>query len=308
MGRFTDDRDREVAGSELRDEEYHLGRYDADELFARPTSEGAYELRDYEPIQPRGFDWRRVGRALAAPVLAVAFLVWKFKALFVAIFKFKIFTTAASMLVSVGAYALLWPWQFAVGFVVLLLVHELGHVLEARRQGLPTSAPMFVPFLGALITMKELPKDAWREAQVALAGPIIGSLGAAAAWGLGAALDSDLLVALAFVGFLLNLFNLLPVVPLDGGRAVAALHPAIWLVGLAGLAVLTFLSPNPILFIVLIFGGLELWNRWRDRGAPGAREYYRVRPWQRAVVGGVYLGLAVALALAMNATHLERDI
>ena len=308
MGRFTDDRDRDVGGSEAREDDYSLARYDADELFARPVSEGGYELRDYEPIQPRGFDWRRAGRALAAPLVAVAFLVWKFKALLVAIFKFKIFTTAFSMLVSVGAYALLWPWQFAVGFVALLLIHELGHVAEARRQGLPTSAPMFIPFLGALITMKELPKDAWREAQVALAGPIIGSLGAAAAWGLGVALDSDLLIALAFVGFLLNLFNLLPVVPLDGGRAVGALHPAIWLVGLAGLAALTFLSPNPILFIVLIFGGFELWERWRRRGEPGSREYYRVRPWQRAVVAGVYLGLAVALALAMNATHLERDI
>ncbi|MDQ3992590.1 MAG: site-2 protease family protein, partial [Actinomycetota bacterium] len=234
MGRFTDDRDRDVGGPEARDDEYTLARYDSDDLFPPGATERPYELRDYEPIQPRGFEWRRIGRALAAPFLAVAFLFWKFKALLVAIFKFKIFTTAASMLVSVGAYALLWPWQFALGLVLLLLVHELGHVLEARRQGLPTSAPMFVPFLGALITMKQLPENAWREAQVALAGPIVGSLGAAAVWGLGEALDSDLLIALAFVGFLLNLFNLLPIVPLDGGRAVAALHPAIWMIGLAG--------------------------------------------------------------------------
>ena len=84
------------------------------------------------------------------------------------------------MLVSIGAYALLWGWQFAVGFVLLLLVHELGHVVEAKRQGLPVSAPMFIPFLGALITLKQLPDNAWNEAKVAIAGPIVGGLGAAA--------------------------------------------------------------------------------------------------------------------------------
>jgi Zn-dependent protease len=266
------------------------------------------EFRDYEPIQPRGRDWRRIGRALAAPLIAFGFLLWKFKALVVALFKFKLFSVAGTMLVSVAAYALLWGWKFAVGLVLLLLVHEMGHVLEARRQGIPTSAPMFIPFLGAFITMKQMPENAWREAQVALAGPIVGSVGAAAVWGLGEAIDSEFLVALAFVGFLLNLFNLLPIVPLDGGRAVAALHPAIWLVGLAGLAVLTFLSPNPILLIILLLGGMELWQRWRTRDLPELQMYYRVRPWQRAVVGVTYVGLALALAVGMNATHIEKDL
>jgi Zn-dependent protease len=266
------------------------------------------EFRDYEPIQPRGRDWRRIGRALAAPLIAFGFLLWKFKALVVALFKFKLFSVAGTMLVSVAAYALLWGWKFAVGLVLLLLVHEMGHVLEARRQGIPTSAPMFIPFLGAFITMKQMPENAWREAQVALAGPIVGSVGAAAVWGLGEAIDSEFLVALAFVGFLLNLFNLLPIVPLDGGRAVAALHPVIWLVGLAGLAVLTFLSPNPILLIILLLGGMELWQRWRTRDLPELQMYYRVRPWQRAVVGVTYVGLALALAVGMNATHIEKDL
>ena len=92
---------------------------------------------------------------------------------------------------------------------------------------------MFIPFLGALITLKQLPDDAWNEAKVAIAGPILGALGAAAVWGLGEWLDSDLLVALAFTGFFLNLFNLAPICPLDGGRIVAAIHPALWIVGLA---------------------------------------------------------------------------
>jgi Zn-dependent protease len=272
------------------------------------TRDPELEYRDYEPIHPRGRDWRRIGRALAAPLIGVGLLLWKFKALLVALFKFKLFSVAGTMLVSVAAYALLWGWKFAVGLVLLLLVHEMGHVLEARRQGLPTSAPMFIPFLGAFITMKQMPENAWREAQVALAGPIVGSLGAAAAWGLGEAFDSEFLVALAFVGFLLNLFNLLPVVPLDGGRAVAALHPAVWLVGLAGLAVLTFLSPNPILLVILVLGGFELWQRWRTREAPELEAYYRVAPWQRAAVGIVYIGLALVLAVGMNATHIEKDL
>jgi Zn-dependent protease len=127
-------------------------------------------------------------------------------------------------------------------------------------------------------------------------------------WGYAEATDSELLLAIAFTGFFLNLFNLLPIVPLDGGRAVAALHPAIWLVGLAGLVALVFVSPNPILLIIVVLGGLELWNRWRHRDTPEARAYYAVRPWQRAVVAIVYVGLAVSLALAMGASHVERDL
>ena len=149
------------------------------------------------------------------------------------------------MLVSVAAYAWIWGWRFGAGLVVMLLIHELGHVFELRRQGIKASAPIFIPFLGAVVGMKEMPKNAWREAQVALAGPILGTLGAAGAWVLGSVLDSDVLIAVAFVGFLLNLFNLLPIVPLDGGRAAAALHPALWGVGLLGLVGLTDVAPEP---------------------------------------------------------------
>ena len=242
-----------------------------------------------------------------APIVALAFLVWKLKAAVLVVFKFKVFTTAGSMLVSVGAYALLGGWWFGLGLVLLIFVHEMGHVLELRRQGVPASAPLFIPFLGAFVGMKQLPHDAWKEAQVALAGPLLGTLGAVAVWIAGEAYDSNFLRAMAFVGFLLNLFNLLPVVPLDGGRAVAALHPALWMVGLAGLVALAILRPNPILLVIVVLGGLELWNRWRSRNEPGQQEYYRVRPWQRAAVAVVYLGLAAFLAVAMHATHVPRD-
>jgi Zn-dependent protease len=264
-------------------------------------------LRGYKPIHPEP-TWRVVIRRLWAPIAVIGALVWKFKAAAIAVFKFKFVTTALSGLVSIGAYALLWSWWFAVGLVVLLFVHEMGHVLEARRQGLKTSAPMFIPFMGALITMKDMPHDVWREARVALAGPIVGSLGAAAFWAFGAATDRDFFTAMAYVGFFLNLFNLLPIVPLDGGRAVAALHPAFWLVGLVGLGGLMVISPNPILILILVIGGLELWSRWRHRGSAEAREYYSISPGKRVAVAVTYLGLAALLAVAMGASHIERDL
>jgi Zn-dependent protease len=261
--------------------------------------------RDYEPIQPEA-GWKELGKKLLAPLAALAALLAKFKTIGLALFKFKIFATSGTMLVSIAAYAWIWGWKFAVGFVLLILVHELGHVLELRRQGIPASAPLFIPFLGAVVGMRQMPDDAWKESRVALAGPILGSIGAAVVWAAGAALDSDFLVALAFTGFFINLFNLLPIVPLDGGRAVAAVHPALWALGLAGLVALAFWHPNPILVLILIVGAFELWRRWRERGTPAAAAYYKVKPWQRLTAGTVYIGLAALLAVAMTATHLER--
>ena len=260
-----------------------------------------HDERGYEPVQP-GMGLRELVRRFFAPILAVGFVVLKWGAV---LLKLKVFTTAASMLVSIAAYAWIWGLPFAVGFVALIFVHELGHVVELRRQGVPASAPLFIPFLGAVIGMKQLPDDAWKEARVALAGPILGSVGAAVFLVAADASGSDLLMALAFVGFFLNLFNLIPIVPLDGGRAVAALHPAIWLLGLLMMVGIAVISPNPILIIIVIVGALELWRRWRERGE--AAEYYRLEVWQRVVVAVVYIGLIGVLALAVSATHVERD-
>jgi Zn-dependent protease len=270
----------------------------------REAEEPEYQ---YSPVKPPR-TLRDILRKLWAPIVALGFLLWKLKFIFAAIFKFKLFTVAGSMLISIGAYALLWGWQFAFGFVLLLLVHELGHVAEAKRQGLPVSAPMFIPFLGALITLKQLPDDAWNEAKVAIAGPIIGGLGAAATWGLGEYFDSELLVALAFTGFFLNLFNLAPISPLDGGRIVAAIHPALWIVGLVLLLGLTIVSPNPILILILVLGGLESWRRWQHRNMPQNEAYYRVSPRRRVIAGVGYIVLAALLTLAMSGSYVERDI
>jgi Zn-dependent protease len=261
----------------------------------------------YSPVK-HPLTLREIGRKLWAPIAAAGFLFWKLKFVFAAIFKFKLFTVAGSMLVSIGAYALLWGWKFAVGFVVLLFIHEMGHVAEAKRQGLPVSAPMFIPFLGALITLKKLPDDAWNEAKVAIAGPILGGLGAAACWGLGEWLGSDLLVGLAFTGFFLNLFNLAPISPLDGGRIVAAIHPGLWIVGLVALVGLTIVAPNPILILILVLGALESWRRWKQRRQPQGEAYYKVTPRRRLITGISYIVLAALLTLGMSGSYVERDI
>lgn len=275
---------------------------DAPDPYTMPEHGGLdHGERGYEPVQPRGGALDLL-RKLAFPIVAAGFALVKFGGV---LLKLKVVTTGASMAVSIAAYAWIWGLPFAVGLVLLIFVHELGHVLELRRQGVPASAPLFIPFLGAVIGMKELPDDAWKEARVALAGPILGSVGAAALWAVGAASGSDLLVALAFVGFFLNLFNLIPIVPLDGGRAVAALHPAVWFVGLVLMVGLVLVRPNPLLVIIVVLGGLELWRRWRERGH--AAEYYRLPASQRVAVAAVYLGLVAVLALAMSATYVERD-
>jgi Zn-dependent protease len=214
------------------------------------------------------------------------------------------------MLVSVAAYSLIWGWRFAAGFVLLLLVHELGHVIQLRREGIPASAPLFIPFLGAVVGAKSLGDDAAAEARVGLAGPVLGTLGAATVAAAGLALHSDLLTALAFTGFFLNLFNLLPVTPLDGGRAFAALTPWMWFAGLGVIAVLAFWRPNPIILLIALFAVMDVWRRWRGyrSGDPAARAYYRVPARQRVAIAAVYLGLVVVLVLGMDATHLVRTI
>jgi Zn-dependent protease len=266
-----------------------------------------FAQRDYKPIHPQPA-WRALLRTLAAPLIAFGLLFWKLKFVLVAIFKFKLFTVAGSMLVSVGAYALIWGWKFAVGFVALLFIHEMGHVFEAKRQGLKVSAPMFIPFLGALIMLRESPKSVWHEAKMAIAGPILGSLGALAAWGVYLATDKTYWLALAFVGFLLNLFNLAPIWQLDGGRVISAVHPGLWIPGLAAIGVLMFFFPSPILILIVVLGAFQAWNWWQNRHDPAQQRYYQATPRQRLAAGGMYVGLAVLLALAMNATFIEREI
>src|SRR5437763_13052745 len=151
-----------------------------------------HEWRDYEPIQPRGWDWRRTLRRAWAPFAAIgAFLAKYGVVLLKCNFLFSIFVSAA-------LYVRFGGWWFGIALIVLLFVHEMGHVLEAKRQGLPVSVPVFIPLMGAMITMKQMPHNAWREARLAIAGPILGSLAALAIYIAAEVTDSRRLAAVAF--------------------------------------------------------------------------------------------------------------
>jgi Zn-dependent protease len=255
---------------------------------------------------PRNPSWlkRRLGPLLAALVAFIA----KFKAIILLLPKLKLFTTVGTMAVSVAAYSFVFGWAFAVGFVLLLLVHEMGHVIALRREGIKASAPMFIPFLGAVISARSLGENALAEARVGLAGPILGSIGSAACILIWHATGNDLWRALAFTGFFLNLFNLLPVVPLDGGRAMAAMAPWMWFAGFAAMIPLALIFPNPIILLILLFAGYETYKRWKLRRAGGEQQqaYYRVKPLDRALVAAVYLSLIALLVVGMDSTALTR--
>jgi Zn-dependent protease len=267
---------------------------------------------DLGPIHPgsgrdRGL-LKRIGGAIVAVGLLLAKFGAKAKVLLFALPKLKLFTTSGSMLVSIVAYQLIFGWPFAVGFVLLLLLHELGHVIQLRREGVEASAPMFIPFLGAVISAKSLGDDAAAEARVGLAGPILGSIATLVPLAIWLATGSDFWQALAFIGFFLNLFNLVPILPLDGGRAMAALSPWVWLFGLVAMVAMVVVFPNPILLLILLLGGIESWRRWKARNTAEGRAYHRIPALTRALVAATYLLLIAALAVGVSATHLERGL
>src|SRR5262249_40680923 len=159
-------------------------------------------------------------------------------------------------------YALMFGWAYAVGFVALLLVHEMGHFIAARQRGLNVGAPTFIPFVGAWIELKELPHDAETEAYVGVAGPLVGSVGALACFYLARYTGTTLLLALAYSGFMLNLFNLIPLSPFDGGRITAAISPRLWLLGAPLLVALFFYSPSPLLILMAILALPNVLKAW----------------------------------------------
>jgi Zn-dependent protease len=277
------------------------------------TSEPAVPGTPSAPRPGRRHNSPPLIKRLFGPLLVIGLLLLKFgakfKALLLLLPKLKLLTTSASMVVSVGAYALIWGLPFAVGFVLLLFVHEMGHYIQLRREGVKPSGMLFIPFLGAVVGARSLGGSAIAEARVGLAGPVLGSLAAAALIPVAVVTDNEMFRALAFTGFFLNLFNLLPVVPLDGGRAMAAMAPWMWFLGLGALIVLAFNFPNPVLLLILLFGALETYRRWKTRrnGEEGNEAYYRVRPAHRAAVAAVYIGLIALLLVGMDATFIDRS-
>ena len=176
-----------------------------DEPLWAPRQQAEVE-RDYDPIQPHGTDWRGRIRKALAPIVAV----------FIALAKFSfVLLKFSTIFIAVAAYALIWGWKFAIGVVVLIFVHEIGHYIEAQREGLNPKLPVFVPFLGAYVRYTR--GNPWQTVRVAIAGPILGGVASFVCYLIAKSQHSNLMYALAYFGFFLNLFNLLPFGIFDGG-------------------------------------------------------------------------------------------
>lgn len=250
---------------------------------ARHHAAGAPAAPADERHEPRA--WKKWLSTLGPLGVALLFVLGKLKFL----------STPLTMLLSVWVYAQVWGASFAVGFVLLIFVHELGHALVMRQQGIPAGAPVFIPFVGAVIAMKGLPRDAWVEALVGIGGPLLGSAGALACLLVGWGSGEDYWYALASTGFMLNLFNMIPISPLDGGRIVGVISRWIWVVGYAVGVVVFLVTYSPILFLILLLGLFSLKGRIRGPHAG----YFDIAPHKRVTMGAAYFALLALLALGM---------
>lgn len=201
---------------------------------------------------------------------------------------------AATMLLSLILYALAFGWKFAVGFTLLLLIHELGHFAAAWAVGLRSSIPFFVPFLGAVIHLRQPPTNAKMEANIAVGGPAAGTISALVCLAFFLWTDSTLMLVLAYTACILNLFNLIPCAPLDGGKIAAAISPRMWWLGSLAAGALFFFTHNLFILVIFVFSLVQL---WQGEGETSGR-YYRLGLGQRIKVALWYFGLLAVLGVA----------
>lgn len=199
-----------------------------------------------------------------------------------------VLSMTATMLFSVAVYAVAFGWQFAIGFVILLLVHELGHVLASRIMGIRTSALLFIPFIGAVVRLASAPATLKSEANIALGGPAMGTLSALVCLAVYFWTDGVLMLALSYTACLINLFNLIPCAPFDGGRIGAAISPYFWRIGSLVLGIVLLYSKNIIILLVFLCS-LAKWGKGQDA------EYNRLNVSQRLTVAWQYFGLLSVL-------------
>lgn len=246
----------------------------------------------------------------AGAIGAIGLLLLKFgaklKFIIAPLLKFfpVILKTGGTMILTIGVYAGLWGWKFALGFVLLIFVHELGHLVAARQFGLKVGAPVFIPFMGAFIALKEAPKDAWIEAWVGIGGPILGAAGALICHSIGEMTNQPILIAIAWSGYWLNLFNLTPIGTLDGGRIATALSPWLWIPGLGIMGYFAFTRPNFIIWLILGMSIPRIITLFRKRTEQEQR-YFEVSSQRRWIIGSAYFGLIGALAFLMEVSQLQ---
>ncbi len=208
----------------------------------------------------------------------------------------KLLLTVGSMLAMVAFEAQRSGWLFGLGFVAMILIHELGHGYAIKREGLSAGYPIFIPFIGAMIALRGQPRNSLVEARIAIAGPMAGTLAALGATTLFLTTDGRMYLAVAYAGFFLNLFNLVPMSPLDGGRVARMFSRRMWILGLLLLAGLFALHPSPQLGIIGVFALIHSLSR---RAAPAGPDESQVTPRDRARMAMSYFGLAAFLTMGM---------
>jgi Zn-dependent protease len=228
------------------------------------------------------------------------------------LFLLKFGWAGISALISIAIYAIFFGWPFAIGIVALLFIHEMGHALVMKLKGIPMGAMTFIPMLGAAVTMRQSPQNARDEAEVGIAGPIAGAIASSVCLAIAelhaSAGTYSIWAPLAYFGFFINLFNLIPIVPFDGGRVLAAIDKRVWIIGFVALLafqIWTWIQGNfsPWLLLFVILAATQLWARGRTPDTPQAKAYYAVPVGTRIILSVLYFGLAAVLVLGMSTAH-----
>ncbi|MBA2678563.1 MAG: site-2 protease family protein [Ktedonobacteraceae bacterium] len=270
-----------------------------------PREETTQENVEDQESGGQGGGTRKRLTGIAALLAAIGGWLLKFKSL---VFLLKFGTAGISALISIGFYAIVFGWPFAIGLVALLFVHEMGHALVMKLKGIPVGSMIFIPMLGAAVMMNQMPKNAKDEAEVGIAGPIAGALAASFCYFAAQTQPHSVWAPLAYFGFFMNLFNLIPIVPFDGGRVLAAIDRRIWIVGfvaLLGYQIWLWMHGNfyPWLLIFVLMAAFQLFSRSRTADSPEARAYYDVPLMARITLGVLYFGLAAVLFIGMSMSH-----
>ena len=239
---------------------------------------------------------------------AAGYTVVKLKGLtfLVPALKFAKMGPLLSMGASMAAYGWLFGWPFGVGMVSLIFVHELGHGLAMRALGVPAGPMTFIPFFGAVIEMKGRPSNAYHDALIAIAGPILGTAATMPLLAIGLSTGSQFALALSHWGCMVNLFNLLPIGMLDGGRIAGSLSK--WTlpvgIGLSGVGIYAF-PHNPIMYLTALSACASTYSRFYGSESHHS-DFYKLDTQRQLIIGGMYIGLIVFLASAMQLNDTKR--
>jgi len=261
----------------------------------------------YHPQPARSGRWGKIGGGAAAGagiaakagLFAKLLLVFKSAALLV---KFKF---AGTMALSLVAYIWIYGWAFGVGLVVLLAIHEFGHVAAFRMQGVKASLPTFVPFLGAYVKAETPVRSVAHGAAVALAGPAAGTVAGLGCFELSRMVHSPVLQVLGYFTFFMSFINLLPLWILDGAKVVRVLHPAVFFAALGAGVVFEISHPTRMMPFLLILGGVRL-NQRRKHHAQWTADYHATPPTLRSWIGAGYIGVALICLWGMNISYIPR--